>query len=175
MNLKWFSCRGLTSIFLRLNQSPRTGLVTSCTWYGPTCRLTYSASCTQGRVGLWCRRWTYSGRVSEYTKRGNEVLCVRNYRFWTDKDIFIFIWSFDNWHLKLWEELGRVSNKTNLHEKKKEKMFIQIKNIRYYNVYMHKLKLSIKYLDLNITVTSHAEKVSKFTRLISDTRLCLLW
>ena len=38
-------------------------------------------------------------------------------------------------------------------------MFIQIKNIRYYNVYIHKLKLSIKYFNLNITVTSHAEKV----------------
>ena len=33
-------------------------------------------------------------------------------------------------------------------------MFIQIKNIWYYNVYIHKLKLSIKYFNLNITVTS---------------------
>ena len=39
-------------------------------------------------------------------------------------------------------------------------MFIQIKKNCYYNVYIHKLKLSIKYLNLNITVTSHAEKVS---------------
>ena len=46
-----------------------------------------------------------------------------------------------------------------------------MKNIWYYNVYIHKLKLSIKYLNLNITVTSHAEKVSMFTRQISDTRL----
>ena len=30
---------------------------------------------------------------------------------------------------------------------KKEKMFIQIKKIRYYNVYIHKLKLSINYSD----------------------------
>ena len=60
-------------------------------------------------------------------------------------------------------------------EKKKEKMFIQIKNIWYYNVYIHKLKLSIKYFNLNITVTSHAEKVNMFTRQISDTRLSLLW
>ena len=60
-------------------------------------------------------------------------------------------------------------------EKEKEKMFIQIKNIWYYNVYIHKLKLSIKYFNLNITVTSHAEKVSMFTRQISDTRLSLLW
>ena len=29
--------------------------------------------------------------------------------------------------------------------KKKKKKFIQIKNILYYNVYMHKLKLSINY------------------------------
>ena len=31
--------------------------------------------------------------------------------------------------------------------KEKEKMFIQIKNIWYYNVYMHKLKLSINYFN----------------------------
>ena len=55
------------------------------------------------------------------------------------------------------------------------KTFIQIKNIWYYNVYIHKLKLSIKYFNLNITVTSHAEKVSIFTRQIFDTRLSLLW
>ena len=54
-------------------------------------------------------------------------------------------------------------------KKKKEKMFVQIKNISYYNVYIHKLKLPIKYFNLNITVTSHAEKVSMFTRQISDT------
>ena len=57
----------------------------------------------------------------------------------------------------------------------KKKMFIQIKNIWYYNVYIHKLKLSIKYFNLNITVTSHAEKVCIFTRQISDTRLSLLY
>ena len=56
----------------------------------------------------------------------------------------------------------------------KEKMFIQIKNIEYINVYIRKLKLSIKYFNLNITVTSHAEKVSMFTRQISDTRLSRL-
>ena len=39
-------------------------------------------------------------------------------------------------------------------------MFIQIKGIWYYNVYIHKLKLSIKYFNLNIAVTPHAEKVS---------------
>ena len=39
-------------------------------------------------------------------------------------------------------------------EKKKEKMFIQMKNICYYNVYIQKLKLSIKYFNLNITVIS---------------------
>ena len=60
-------------------------------------------------------------------------------------------------------------------KKEKEKMFIQIENIWYYNVYIHKLKLSIKYFNLNITVTSHVEKVSIFTRQISDTRLSLLW
>ena len=60
-------------------------------------------------------------------------------------------------------------------KERKEKMFIQIKNIWYYNVYIHKLRLSIKYFNLNITVTSHAEKVSVFTRQISDTRLSLLW
>ena len=38
----------------------------------------------------------------------------------------------------------------------------------------YKLKLSIKYFNLNITVTSHGEKVSMFTRQISDTRLSLL-
>ena len=59
-------------------------------------------------------------------------------------------------------------------KKKKKKMFVQIKNISYNNVYIHKLKLSIKYFNLNITVTSHAEKVSMFTRQISDTRLSLL-
>ena len=32
------------------------------------------------------------------------------------------------------------------------------------STYIHKLKLSIKYFDLNITATSHAEKVSMFTR-----------
>ena len=32
-------------------------------------------------------------------------------------------------------------------EKDKGKMFIQIKNIWYYNVYIHKLKLSINYSD----------------------------
>ena len=37
-------------------------------------------------------------------------------------------------------------------------MFIQMKNIWYYNVYIDKLKLSIKYFNLNITVTSHAKK-----------------
>ena len=57
----------------------------------------------------------------------------------------------------------------------KEIFFIQIKNIWYYNVYIHNLKLSIKYFNLNITVTSHAEKVSVFTRQISETRLSLLW
>ena len=57
---------------------------------------------------------------------------------------------------------------------KRKKMFIQIKKIRYYNVYIHMLKLSIKYFNLNITVKSHAEKVSMFTRQISDTRLSLL-
>ena len=53
-------------------------------------------------------------------------------------------------------------------------MFIQIKNIRYYYIYIHKLKLSIKYFNLNITVTSNAENVSMFTRQISDTRFSLL-
>ena len=52
--------------------------------------------------------------------------------------------------------------------KEKEKMFIQIKNIWYYNVYILKLKLSIKYFNLNITVTSHAEQESMVTRQISD-------
>ena len=66
-----------------------------------------------------------------------------------------------------------ISNET--WQKRKEKMFIQIKNIWYYNVYIHKLKLSIKYFNLNITVTSHAEKVSMFTRQFSDTRMSLLW
>ena len=37
-------------------------------------------------------------------------------------------------------------------------IFIQIKIISYYNVYILKLKLSINYSDLNITVTPHAEK-----------------
>ena len=60
-------------------------------------------------------------------------------------------------------------------EKEKEKMFIQIKSIWYYNIYIHKLKLAIDYFDQNITVTPHAEKVSMFTRQISDTRLSLLW
>ena len=46
----------------------------------------------------------------------------------------------------------------NKKRKEKEKMFIQMKNICYYNVYIHKLKLSIKYFNLNITVTSHAER-----------------
>ena len=32
-------------------------------------------------------------------------------------------------------------------KEKKETMFIQIKNIWYYNVYIHKLKLSINYSD----------------------------
>ena len=32
-------------------------------------------------------------------------------------------------------------------KRKKEKMFIQIKSIWYYNVYIHKLKLSINYFD----------------------------
>ena len=58
---------------------------------------------------------------------------------------------------------------------RKNFFLIQIKNIWYYNVYIHKLKLTIKYFNLNITVTSHAEKVSMFTRQISDTRLSLLW
>ena len=53
-------------------------------------------------------------------------------------------------------------------------MFIQIKNICYYNIYILKLNLSINYSDKNITVTPHAEKVSMFTRQISDTRLSLL-
>ena len=57
----------------------------------------------------------------------------------------------------------------------KKKKIIQIKNIWYFNVYIHKLKLSIKYFNLNITVTSHAEKVSIFTRQISDTRLSRHW
>ena len=54
-------------------------------------------------------------------------------------------------------------------------MLIKIKIIWYYIVYIHKLKLSVTYFNLNITVTSHAEKVSMFTRQISDTRLSLLW
>ena len=62
-----------------------------------------------------------------------------------------------------------------IRKKQKKKKVIQIKNIWYYNVYIHKLKLSIKYFNLNITVTSHAEKVSMFTRQISDTRLSLRW
>ena len=33
-------------------------------------------------------------------------------------------------------------------------MFIQIKNIWYYNFYIHKLKLLIKYFNLNISDTS---------------------
>ena len=45
-------------------------------------------------------------------------------------------------------------------KERKKKMFIQIKNIWYYNVYIHKLKLSIKYFNINITITSYAEKVS---------------
>ena len=64
---------------------------------------------------------------------------------------------------------------SDLKKKKKKIFFIQIKNIWYYNVYIQKLKLSIKYFNLNITVTSHAEKVSMFTGQISDTRLSLLW
>ena len=55
-----------------------------------------------------------------------------------------------------------------------KKMCIQIRNIWYYNIYILKLKLSIKYFNLNITVT-YAEKVSMFTRQISDTRLSQLW
>ena len=50
-------------------------------------------------------------------------------------------------------------------------MFIQIKNIWYYYVYIHKLKLSINCSDQNITATPHAERGSMFTRQISDTRL----
>ena len=58
---------------------------------------------------------------------------------------------------------------------KEKKMFIQIKYIWYYNVYIDKLKLSINYSDWNIKVTPLAEKVSMFTRQIYDTRLSLLW
>ena len=57
-------------------------------------------------------------------------------------------WQYLNWIFKMAKE------------NRKEKMFIQIKNIWHYNVYIHKLKLSIKYFNLNITGTSHAEKVS---------------
>ena len=59
--------------------------------------------------------------------------------------------------------------------KKNTKKFVQIKNIWYYNVHIQKLKLLIKYFNLNITLTSHAEKVSMLTRQISDARLSLLW
>ena len=38
-------------------------------------------------------------------------------------------------------------NKKEKKEKKEEKKFIQIKSIWYYNVYIHKLKLSINYSD----------------------------
>ena len=68
-----------------------------------------------------------------------------------------------------------ITESHNSKRKRKEKMFIQIENIWYYNVYIHKLKLSIKYFILNITVTCHAEKVSMFTRQISVTRFSLLW
>ena len=69
---------------------------------------------------------------------------------------------------------GRPRGPSRKERKEKEKMFVQIINIWYYYVYIHKLKLSIKYFNLNITVTSHAEKVSMFTRQISDTRLTTL-
>ena len=79
-------------------------------------------------------------------------------------------WVFSVDYFTILNPAGSVVEK-----KRKEKMFIQIKNIWYYNVYIHKLKLAIKYFHLNITVTSHAEKVSMFTRQISDTRLSILW
>ena len=57
-----------------------------------------------------------------------------------------------------------VKERETVEEKKRRKekdfFFIHLKNIWYYNVYIHKLKLSIKYFNLNITVTPHAEKMS---------------
>ena len=77
------------------------------------------------------------------------------------------------WIAWMWDYCIRRTIEDRKEEKKK---FIQIKNIWYYNLYIHKLKLSIKYFNLNIiTETPHAEKVSMFTRQISDTRLSLLW
>ena len=43
-------------------------------------------------------------------------------------------------------------------KKRKEKMYIQIKNIWYYNVYIHKLNLSINYSDWNISDTINMPK-----------------
>ena len=61
------------------------------------------------------------------------------------------------------------------YEKKKKKCLFKLKIFDItMSTYVHKLKLSIKYFNLNIKVTSHAEKVSMFTRQISDTRLSLL-
>ena len=54
-------------------------------------------------------------------------------------------------------------------EKKHKKMFIQIKNIWYSNVYIHKLKLSIKYFNLYNSDISHAEKVSMIWYKIEST------
>ena len=59
---------------------------------------------------------------------------------------------------------------------KKEQLFIQMKNIWYYNVnILNKLKLSKLFIPtiIYITVTPYAEKVSMFTRQISDTWLGL--
>ena len=86
--------------------------------------------------------------------------------------------SCEKWHTLFFDTLFmlKMIHSVLWKERKRKRFFlIQIKNIWYYNVYIHKLKLSIKYFNLNITVTSHAEKVSIFTRQISDTRLSLLW
>ena len=82
---------------------------------------------------------------------------------------------FNTIDIKLNKVFKNKNNFNSIQEKKeKEKMFIKMKNICYYNVCIHKLKLAIKYFNLNITVTSHVEKVSMFISQISDTRLSLL-
>ena len=96
-------------------------------------------------------------------KEGQKLIYIQSYNSYIDSDT----------HTKNISGQGDQTRTGALALKKK--MFIQIKNIWYYNVYIHKLKLSIKYFNLNITVTSHAEKVSMFTRQISDTRMSLLW
>ena len=91
--------------------------------------------CTRVRSGA--RGYGVAHEGMEWCTRGARVRVVHEYRVVHENE----------WCTRTSGARVGVVHKKRKTKEKQKKMFIQIKSIRYYNIYIYKLKLSINYSD----------------------------